>query len=360
MRSHRPLFTVIVSGYQNEPYLQQCLGSIASQTCHDFEAICYVEESTDNSLASCQEWSQRDTRFIVASGPKSGSGSATRNYGIDHAAGEYLVIIDGDDWIAPEMLEKLGAKLKETGPLDILSFAGTKVVDADEEKAAVIAQNRLSNFAEHDATPLQVFSGLEAFRRIHAKDNSCLRTEVWLNIYRISFLRENHLRQIENLTIEDLEWFPRVFFAARKVAYLNECFYFYRQNPNSMQHRQIAKCRYDLARHFQHLVTFIKTHSIPSDILSIWSNQWLWLFFNFVFYWSQTSNEEQKAILKIFFSAKPHMLFWRFLLRASWHRVAPLPLLWLSSKGWSFPTNFYFRKIYLPLDWRLRRRNDGE
>ena len=121
-----PLFTIIVSGYQNESYLPQCLDSIASQTFGDFEAICYVEESADNSLAICQEWAKRDSRFIVATGPKSGAVATTRNYGIDHAKGEYLVVVDGDDWIDKEMLEQLAAKLKETGPLDILAFAARK------------------------------------------------------------------------------------------------------------------------------------------------------------------------------------------------------------------------------------------
>ena len=66
-----PLFTIVVSGYQNEPYLPKCLEAIASQTFGDFEAICYVEESADNSLAICREWAERDPRFVVAASPKS-------------------------------------------------------------------------------------------------------------------------------------------------------------------------------------------------------------------------------------------------------------------------------------------------
>jgi len=187
-----------------------------------------------------------------------------------------------------------------------------------------------------------------------AKDNSAVYTQTYLCIYRVAFLRENHLRQIEGMTMEDFEWFPRTFFAARKVAYVNECFYFYRQNPNSIQYRQFIKCLYDFSLHFQHLITFIKEHPIPPDIQSIWSNQWLWQYFNFIFYWFQTSAEDQKANLKIFFSTRPKILFWRFLLSAAWCRTVALPLLWLASNGWFFPANFYFRKIYPTLEWRCR------
>jgi len=129
----QPLFTIIVSGYQNAPFLPQCLSSIANQTYGNFEAICYVEQSTDNSLAICQEWAKRDSRFIVATGPQSGSPSATRNYGIDHATGKYLVVVDGDDWLATEMLEKLAEKLNKTGQLDILSFAAWNVSDTTKD-----------------------------------------------------------------------------------------------------------------------------------------------------------------------------------------------------------------------------------
>ena len=264
------------------------------------------------------------------------------------------------DWIAPEMLEKLSARLNETGPLDILAFAGTQVADEDFGETTSMVKKQFSNFAETDARPLQIFSGLEAIRRIYAKDNSSLYAHTWLNIYRAAFLRENHLRQIESAAIEEFEWFPKIFFAARKVAYINECFYFYRQNHNSILHREIAKCCHDFSHHFQHLITFIKAHSIPADIQSIWSNQWLWLYFNFVFYWCQASAEEQREFLETFFSTKPKLLFWRFLHRAAWHRVLALPSLWLASKGWSYPANFYFRKLYLPLDWRCRHRCAGK
>lgn len=101
MSSASPRFTVAVSGYQNAPYLPKSLGSVKAQSFRDFEAICYVEESTDGSLEICRRLTADDPRFKVVSAPKSGTASATRNYAIDHAGGEYLVVLDGDDWLAP-------------------------------------------------------------------------------------------------------------------------------------------------------------------------------------------------------------------------------------------------------------------
>ena len=350
----KPLFTIVVSGYQNEPYLPKCLESIASQTFGDFEAICYVEESTDNSLAICQEWAKRDARFAVASGPKSGSGSATRNYGIDHAQGEYLVVVDGDDWIAKDMLGMLAARLNQTGTLDILAFAAT-FLDVPRLDSSALEKAKFSNFAAVDALSELVFSGQEAIRRIAMHNPVKLYAYTWLNIYRLSFVRKNHFRQLPGMAFEDFEWFPKIFFAAQKVAYINDILYFYRRNPNSIVHQPSTKKFFDLAHHFQSLTTFLSNHSIPADIQAIWSNQWLWTFFNLIYHWSLSPSDiERKAILKIFFATKPKTFFWRFLLRSAWHRVLALPLLWLDSHDCQMPAKFYFRKIYPKLDWRFR------
>jgi len=349
----KPLFTIIVSGYQNEPFLPQCLASISGQTFGNFEAICYVEESTDNSLAICQEWARRDPRFIVATGPKSGSPSATRNYGIDHAQGEYLVVVDGDDWIVPDMLETLAAKLDTTGSLDVLAFAAQSSPPPKVSQCS--GKMVISNFRESDDGAGQVFSGLEAIRRIHEKDKSSLSAYTWLNIYRIAFLQEHHLRQIVGKSLQDFEWFPRIFFAASKVAYLNCCLYFYRLHPNSILHLSATKCLYDMAGHFHSLAAFLATHSVPTDIQSIWCNQWLFQLCHQLYIWHTPSQNDRKASLKIFFASSPQKLFfWRFLSRGAWCHILALPLLWLASKGCHLPANYYFRKIYPTLEWRFR------
>ena len=88
---NNPKFTIILSGHQTAPYLPKALNSIVAQTFKDFEVICHVEEPTDDSLAICRARAQTDARFKVVSAPKSGAVATTRNYGIDHATGEYLI-----------------------------------------------------------------------------------------------------------------------------------------------------------------------------------------------------------------------------------------------------------------------------
>ncbi len=344
-----PLFTIVISGYQNEPYLPKCLESIKNQTFTDFEAICYVEESTDNSLKICEEMGKRDARFNVVSTPKSGSASATRNYAIDHGEGEYLAVVDGDDWLATDMFEKLANKLQETGKVDIISFSAisTRTDEADWENAP-----QETNFNVKEA--IGVFSGMDAIRFAwhHIKTNFYAYTG--LSIYKISFLKENHFYQTQGLTLEDYEWVPRVWFCAKTFAYLNEKFYVYRLRNNSVTTKAPSKNVFAFSHHFHTFIDFIHTHSVPNDILGIWSNQWLSLFYSLIFYPAKThslsmSNDDRERILEIFFNQEHKKLFWKFLLKSSMPKRLALPFVWLASIGLQMPAKLIFEKIYYPL-----------
>jgi len=341
-----PLFTIILAGYQTEPYLPKALESIEKQTFPDFETICYVEESIDNSLAICQSMAERDSRFIVATGPKSGAVSSTRNYGIDHAKGKYLVILDGDDWITPDMLEKLSIKLQKTGVVDILSFAAvsTETEDVDWEHAA-----RITNFRAADAD--DTFTGLDAIRRV-GRNGGRMNNQTVLSIYRTEFLREHQLYQTPGKVMEDFEWTPRTWFFAQRFAYLDEVFYIYRRRPNSLTTAASSRLIFDLAHQVRSLMAFAAMHSIPDDILAIWSNQWLAILNWFMFHpvsSRKISDDDRVKALAILFEQEGMKQYRHIVARASFSRRIVLPLILLASKGFPLPAKFFFRKIYYPL-----------
>ena len=343
--SKMPLFTVILAGYQTEPYLQKALDSVANQTFRDFEAICYVEESTDRSLEMCQAMAERDPRFKVATGPKSGGVGATRNYGIDHASGQYLAVLDGDDWLSTDMLEKLADKLNRTGPLDVLSFAAvsTESEDVDLEKAS-----RLTNFTQSDA--VGVFSGSDVIRQA-GRNGGRFHAYTVLSLYRIAFLREHGLYQ-QHGVMEDFEWTPRVWFCAERMAYLDEVFYFYRRRSGSLTTESSARIIHDLASHLRSLMLFAESHVVPADILNIWSNQWVSIFFWFMYHpvtSRKISDKDRKQALNSLFEGSGKAQFLRILTRASRPKRLARPLLLLASKGFQFPAKLYFRNLYYPL-----------
>ena len=106
-------FSIIVPVYNVELFLRECLDSIENQTFKGFEVICINDGSTDGSLSILQEYAAKDSRFKVISQENQGQGVA-RNNGIDIAQGEYLLFIDPDDFIEPNMLEIIYKKFQQT------------------------------------------------------------------------------------------------------------------------------------------------------------------------------------------------------------------------------------------------------
>ena len=348
--NHTPFFSVILSGYQTEPYLQKALDSIANQTFRDFEAICYVEESTDRSLEMCQAMAERDSRFKVSTGPKSGGVGATRNYGIDHASGKYLVVLDGDDWLAEDMLEKLDRKLQKTGEVDVLSFA---MVSTETEEADSASAKKFANFSSQDEN--NVFSGQDAIRKV-GRNGGKFHAYTVMSIYRTAFLRDHRLYQQLGV-MEDFEWTPRVWYCAKRMAYLDEVFYYYRRRANSLTTAASSRIIHDLTGHIRSLLAFAESESVPDDILAIWSNQWISVFFWFMYHpvtSAKISDADRKQALNKLFAGDGRMQFLRLFSHASRPKRLARPLICLAAKGFQLPAKVFFRGVYYPL---IERRN---
>ena len=101
-----PLISVIVPVYKVEKYLNRCVKSIAEQSCRNLEIILVDDGSPDQCGEMCDAWAEKDQRIRVIH-KRNGGLSDARNAGIRAAAGEYLIFVDSDDSIAPEMIERL-------------------------------------------------------------------------------------------------------------------------------------------------------------------------------------------------------------------------------------------------------------
>ena len=106
------MISIIVPVYNTEKYLRECLDSILAQTYKDIEVILIDDGSKDGSLSICQEYASNDKRVKVYHKANSGV-SDTRNFGIEHANGEFISFCDSDDKIAPELYQILYDLMKE-------------------------------------------------------------------------------------------------------------------------------------------------------------------------------------------------------------------------------------------------------
>ena len=105
-RKRPVLISVIVPIYNTLNYLQRCVDSIRRQTYKYLEIILVDDGSTDRSGAMAEKFALEDRRIKVFH-KENGGVSSARNLGIDKARGEYIGFVDSDDYIEPQMYERL-------------------------------------------------------------------------------------------------------------------------------------------------------------------------------------------------------------------------------------------------------------
>ena len=120
-----PLISIIIPVYNLENYLSKCLDTITNQTYKNIEIICINDGSTDNSLKVLKEYVQKDNRIKIINQNHFGPSKA-RNIGIKNSSGEYIVFVDGDDWIENNLVELAYNKISKCNA-DIVIYGHNRV-----------------------------------------------------------------------------------------------------------------------------------------------------------------------------------------------------------------------------------------
>ena len=123
-----PKVTVVVPAYNVSKYIQEALVSLEKQTFTDFEVLIVDDGSTDDTANVVQKFCQRDSRFKLLQKPNGGLSSA-RNYGIHHAQGEYIALLDGDDVYHKDKLATHVARLYSRDDVGLVYSASRTIRD---------------------------------------------------------------------------------------------------------------------------------------------------------------------------------------------------------------------------------------
>ena len=274
-----PFFSIIVPCCDVAQYLRECLDSVVKQPFADWECLLGVEESKDDTEKIAREYSERDPRFKVFTGPRSGSCSASRNTGIDMATGEYIIFLDGDDTIAEGSLQRLHDKIAARPGADIYPCA-MQVVDEVHDKGLPPRDNYPADFTDEQTGPKATLL-IYSLRR-----DPCPMLQ--LSVFRRRHLVENDLKCLHGMKRQDSEFAPRALYLAKRVIPIHEPFYRYRIRSGSIS-MSAKKTDYflkDYAAILKSLFAFhAKVSSGPgfnSRLSRLWAQHWLtWLFY----YW---------------------------------------------------------------------------
>ena len=121
--------SIIVAAYNIEDYIKRCMYSIVNQTFKDIEIIVVNDGSTDNTLNIINDFAKNDARIKIID-KKNGGLIEARKSGLEIASGEYILFLDGDDWLHLEAIEKLYQEAKK----DNFDIVEVKIIKAKLDK----------------------------------------------------------------------------------------------------------------------------------------------------------------------------------------------------------------------------------
>ena len=221
----KPFFSIIMACCDVGPYIRESLDSVLKQSFTDWECICGIEESNDDTEAILKEIAASEPRIRLFNHPRSGSCSATRNVGTDMAQGQYVIYLDGDDTIAEESLARIAARIKAVPGADLYPCA----VVAYEEGGGTYEIR--DNYAADSPAEM---TGVEATMELKRLWGGGCCPMLQLTVFRREFLIEHDLKCIYGLRRQDSEFSPRALYLAKRVVPLHEPFYLYRLRANSV------------------------------------------------------------------------------------------------------------------------------
>ncbi len=221
-----PRVSIIIPCYNVERYLPQCLDSILNQTLKDLEIILINDGSTDSSGTIIDCYAHSDPRIIVVHQKNRGL-SAARNRGLELASAPYILFIDSDDWIDPEMAEELYHKAEGTS-------ADLVVCNYHEEQADGKTSDLLKLCEE-----VLYFKEINIYKYyFHLLSEAGHAGYVWNKLYKKAIILQNGLFFSSSMTSsgEDALFNLCYFLHVRKVAVINSSLYHYRIRHNSNIH----------------------------------------------------------------------------------------------------------------------------
>lgn len=219
--------SIIIPVYNIENYIAQCLESVISQSFQELEIIVVDDGSTDKSKAICKEYAELDSRIILIHKENGGLVSA-RKAGLKRATGEYIVYVDGDDWLELDAIEQEYELLKKSNA-QIAFFAHYENLENVEKK---VEHGISSGYFDKERMQQVLYPHMIADSQFI---NGKIYPSIWDMIVLKSLLEKVQYNVDEDISMgEDAACVYPCLLLADSVVIDSRAFYHYRQTSNSM------------------------------------------------------------------------------------------------------------------------------
>ena len=248
------MISVIVPVYNVEKYLRKCVDSVLSQSYTDFELLLIDDGSPDGCPQICDEYAGRDPRVRVIHKANGGLISA-RNEGIRAAKGDYVCILDGDDWACENMLQFIHDTVEQSPePLDMLLFAASSVY---EDHLEDIVNNVPEGYYDRARLEKEVFPYLLTDTR-SGLQVGVIQAHTWDKAFKRELLAGHYTREERIRVFTDVPMTYECLLHCRNAYICNERLYMYNKtNEDSIRARSRENL---LTKSFRYLMLYMREH----------------------------------------------------------------------------------------------------
>lgn len=252
--------SIIIPVYNIHQYVERCLNSIIKQTYTDLEIICIDDGSTDGTENILDRYASKDSRIIVVHQSNRGQGYA-RNVGLELSTGEYIGFVDGDDWIAPDMYEKL------------VSLAEEKKVQLVASPYWMVTDQEKKYMGNSHSVSQDVFGKNELLHYVFLRDKyRGFTSYIVCKLFRRDILKDgdrllHKFDESVNLG-EDILFFTQVACGVSSAAYLDSAFYYYWQRSNSVVHSGDLEVWLGLLKVYERVIDCLREVGIGEDVIN--------------------------------------------------------------------------------------------
>lgn len=255
-----PKVSVVIPCYNVEKYLHQCLDSVVNQTLKELEIICVNDGSKDSTLDIIKEYAAKDPRVTYIDKANSGYGNSM-NQGFDKATGEYIGIIESDDYADLDMFEKLYTCAKEN-ELDVVKSGFYYYWSKGQEK-------NVPNPIASRVTSSRTFCPMTDFTsKMEMVEFFNIKPTIWSAIYRKDFIRSNNIRfnETPGASYQDASFNFKVWVCAQRVRLMKECFLHYRQDNEASSINSPGKV-YCICDEYEEMERFLNERPIEKGVV---------------------------------------------------------------------------------------------
>ncbi|WP_251908456.1 glycosyltransferase family 2 protein [Lentilactobacillus kefiri] len=215
----KPLITISIPAYNLGTYLAKTLNSIFDQTYQNFEIILVDDASTDRTSQTIKEFANKDDRIRAHYFQSHQGVSKARNYAIDHAKGDIIVFVDGDDLLEPQYLEVMAKGLADP-KVDLVA----------------VGYNWGWRGGHSGSSDFREVSKIDAYDSINQRGGD-FGGYTWNKGFKMSVIKENNIRFDESLDLaEDLLFTADYVFVSHKFLFYPGALYTKVSRSNSIIH----------------------------------------------------------------------------------------------------------------------------